>query len=108
MAKMTIPSLVRLLFPAFRTGMGSNARLGKEYMLLGKVCNDGLGEMGMYLAKTPGMKERLPLAWGVSRCLQTAVTIIFGMKGVSHPCLVWKNKEAHAHMMIRIKWRIQF
>ena len=46
--------------------MGSNARLGKEYMLLGKVCNDGLGEMGMYLAKTPGMKERLPLACQVS------------------------------------------
>ena len=108
---MTIPSLVRLLFPAFRTGMGSNARLGKEYMLLGKVCNDGLGEMSMYLAKTPGMKERFRLPWGVSRCLQTAtftVTIIFGMKGVSHPCLVWKNRRVYAQMMIRIKWRVQF
>ena len=41
--------------------MGSNARLGKEYTLLGKVCI-GLGKMSMYLAKASGMKERLPLA----------------------------------------------
>ena len=71
--------------------MGSNARLGNDDTLLGKVCN-GLGKMSIYLANTSSMKEGSALAWGVSRCLQTTVTIIFGMKGVSQPCVVWKNK----------------
>ena len=43
--------------------MGSNARLGNDDTLLDEVCN-GLGKMSMYLAKTSGMKERFPFAWG--------------------------------------------
>ena len=106
MAKMTIPSLERLLFPAFRTGMGSNARLGKEYMLLGKVCNDGLGEMGMYLAKTPGMKERFPVAWVSAGVFRLQWSLLPSSARSVSVILAWFGRTRER--TLRIKWRVQF